>query len=80
MQSDWVDVVLDSSNMAFRDKDNILDQIYKKPIFWDLYYEDLKLLDPVKSDASVHNSTVAYTEVMFYKVPETHDHVLLVTL
>ena len=38
----WEDVVLDSFNNASRDEDNILDQIYKKQICSDFYYEDLK--------------------------------------
>ena len=34
-----------------------------------------------KSDASVRYSKLAYTgQVTFYKVPETHGHVYLVTL
>ena len=44
MQSDWNsfrgDVVLDSVNVAYRDEDSILDQIYLKQIFLDFYYED----------------------------------------
>ena len=44
MQSDrntfYGDVVLDSFNKAFRDKDNISDQIDKKQIFSDFYFED----------------------------------------
>ena len=46
MQSDGnsfcEDVVLDYVNMAYRDIDNILDQIIEKKIFLDFYYEDLK--------------------------------------
>ena len=34
---------MDSFNMTYRDKDNILDQIYKDQIFFDLYYEDFRL-------------------------------------
>ena len=34
------DVVLDSFNKAYRDKDTILDQKYEKRIFFYLYYED----------------------------------------
>ena len=34
------DVILKSFNKAFRDKDSILDQIYEKRIFRDLYYDD----------------------------------------
>ena len=34
------DVVLDSMNMAFRDKDSILDQIYGKLMFSDFDNED----------------------------------------
>ena len=33
--------VLDSENMAFRDENDILDQIYQKLICKYLYYEDL---------------------------------------
>ena len=36
------DVVLDSVNMAFNSEDSILDLIYEKQIFSDLYYKDLK--------------------------------------
>ena len=40
MQSDgnsfYGDVVLDNYNKAYRDKDNIIDQKYKKQIFCDL--------------------------------------------
>ena len=36
----WGDVVLDTYNNVSRDEDNILDQIYIKQIFLDLYYED----------------------------------------
>ena len=36
------DVVLDSFNMVYRDKDSILDQIYEKQIFSIFYSEDLK--------------------------------------
>ena len=36
------DVVLDRFNMAYRDEDIILDQIYKNQIFWILYFEDFK--------------------------------------
>ena len=46
MQSDLKslrgDVVLYTFNMAYRDEDIILEQIYKEQIFWDLYFEDLK--------------------------------------
>ena len=38
----WGNVVLDIVNMAYRDKDSILDQIYQKQIFSDFYYEDLE--------------------------------------
>ena len=34
------DVVLDSFNMAYKDKDSILDKIYEKPIFYVLYHKD----------------------------------------
>ena len=34
------DVVLDSFNMAFRYKDSILDLIYEKQVFLDLYNKD----------------------------------------
>ena len=37
----WGNVVLDSVNMAYRDEDSILDQIYEKQIFLNLYNEDL---------------------------------------
>ena len=33
-------VVLDRVNMASRDENSILDQIYEKQIFLDLYYEN----------------------------------------
>ena len=47
------------------------DQINMNVFFWYL----------VKRDASVRYCTVAYTgQVTFYKVPETHSHVYLVTL
>ena len=36
------DVVLDSFNMQYRDKESFSDQNYEKQIFWDLYYEDIK--------------------------------------
>ena len=36
------DVVLDSFNIAHRNEDIILDQIYQKQLLWDLYYEDFK--------------------------------------
>ena len=43
MQSDRNrDVILDSVNMTYRDEDRILDQIYEKQIFWDLYYQDFE--------------------------------------
>ena len=38
----WGDVVLVSSNMTYRDENSIIDQIYQKQIFLDVYYEDLK--------------------------------------
>ena len=34
------DVVLDSNNMAFRDKAYILDQIYEKQICPNFYYDE----------------------------------------
>ena len=34
--------VLDCVNMAYRDKDSIIDKIYEKQIVLDFYYEDLK--------------------------------------
>ena len=37
------DVVLESVNMTFRNEDSILDQIYKKQIFSDLFYEVFKI-------------------------------------
>ena len=44
MQSDWNsfcrDIVLDSFNLAYGDLDDILDQVWKEIIFWDLYHED----------------------------------------
>ena len=46
MHSDWKsiggDVVLDSSNMEVRGEESILDQIYEKQLFLDLYYADFK--------------------------------------
>ena len=36
------DVLLDSFNNASRVEDNILEQIHKKEIFWNLDYVDLK--------------------------------------
>ena len=39
------DVVLDSLNMEYRDKDSILDQMYQKQIFMDFYYEDLEFYE-----------------------------------
>ena len=49
MQSDqntfYGDVVLDSFNKASRDGDNILEQIYKKQIFSDFYYEDTQFYE-----------------------------------
>ena len=43
VQSDGIsfcdDVVLDCVNMACRDEDNSLDQIYEKQIFLNFYYE-----------------------------------------
>ena len=36
------DVVLVSFNMAYRDENSILDQMYEEPFFFDFYYEDLK--------------------------------------
>ena len=36
------DVVLDSFNMANKDEDIILDNIYEEKIYWNLYYENLK--------------------------------------
>ena len=38
----WGDVVLDSLNNSSREEDNILDQIYKKQMCSDFYYENLK--------------------------------------
>ena len=35
-------VVLKSVNIAFSYEDSMLDQIYKKQIFSDFYYEDFK--------------------------------------
>ena len=35
------DVVLDSSNKAYRDDDNILEHIFEKQIWSDCYYENL---------------------------------------
>ena len=34
----WEEVVMDSVNMAYRDEDSILDQVYQKLIFSDFYY------------------------------------------
>ena len=42
------DVVSDSFNAAYRNESSILDQIYGKQIFWDLYYEDFKFIDWLK--------------------------------
>ena len=39
------DIVLDSLNMVYRDKDSILDQKYEKQFFTELYYEDLKFFE-----------------------------------
>ena len=36
------DVVLDSFNIAFRDENINLFQIYERQIFWDLHYEDTR--------------------------------------
>ena len=36
------DVFLNSFNIAYRDEDRILDQIYRKQIFSDFHYKDLK--------------------------------------
>ena len=36
------DGVLESVNMEYRGVDSILDQIYEKQIFLDLYYEDFQ--------------------------------------
>ena len=41
--SSYGDVVLNSFNKGYRDKDSILEQKYKKRIFWDLHYEDFVL-------------------------------------
>ena len=45
MQSDWNsfsgDIVLESVNIASMDEDIVLNQIFEKFIFLDLYYEDL---------------------------------------
>ena len=38
------DVVMNSFNMAYRDEDSILDQIYKKQIFSDFHYKEYKIL------------------------------------
>ena len=38
------DFVLDRVNMAYRDADNIFDQIYEKRIFSDFYYENLNFI------------------------------------
>ena len=35
-------------NIAFRNKDNILNQIYVKPICSDFYYKDLNFLNDIK--------------------------------
>ena len=47
MQSDWnsfyLNVDLDSVDMAYRNKDSILEQIYETQIFPDICYEDLTL-------------------------------------
>ena len=45
----WGDVVLDIFNMAYRDEDSILDQIYQKQIFSDFYYEDSKFYKWLKN-------------------------------
>ena len=37
----WGDVVLDSFNMAYKDENSILVQLYQKQIFSNFYYEDL---------------------------------------
>ena len=42
------DVVLETFNMSYRDKDSMLDQKYKKKIFCALYYKDLKFLKGMK--------------------------------
>ena len=34
-------VVMDGFNMAYRDKDSILEQIYEKQLFLAFYYEEL---------------------------------------
>ena len=44
----WGDVVLDSFNNVSMDEDNILDQIYKKQLCSDFYYEDLKFREGLK--------------------------------
>ena len=40
----WGDVVLDTFNNVYRDEDNILDQIYRKQICPNLYYDDFLFL------------------------------------
>ena len=39
------DVVLDSVNLAYRDEDNISDQLYDKQIFSGFCHEDFKFLE-----------------------------------
>ena len=44
----WGYVVLDTSNNVSRDEDNILDQIYRKQMCSEFYYEDLKFWEWLK--------------------------------
>ena len=68
MQSDgnsfFGDVVLDSFNKEYRDKDSILDQKYEKWIFWDLYYEDFNFWELLRKKHIIRNTALVNKELM----------------
>ena len=53
------DVVLDSFNMAYRDDSN-LDQIFRKQIFLDFYYEDLKSKSDCRNTALFNKELIIF--------------------
>ena len=65
-------IVLECVNMEFGDEDNILDQIYEKHIYSDLYYEDglKKLLKKMHiwSITALNKINFVYIFVYFKKI------------
>ena len=58
------DVVLDTFNNLSRDEDNMLYQIYIKPMCSDFYYEDLKFWEWLKKMHTERNAALYKKELI----------------